>query len=151
MGRFLNVVERFFKGADIRYQHIPDKPVLVLGMNGKNSALEMLVVEYEAEEQVAIYTKYPAKAPEDAFARVAEYLTRANWGLKNGNFEMDWSDGEVRYKTFIDIEGGSLTPKIVQNLFAANIMTADRYFPGLQKVIWGGTSPQAAIEEIENQ
>ena len=28
---------------------------------------------------------------------IAEYLTRANYGMVMGNFEMDYSDGEIRY------------------------------------------------------
>ena len=30
---------------------------------------------------------------------VSEVLVRANWGLSVGNFEIDVSDGEVRFKT----------------------------------------------------
>ncbi len=125
--------------------------MIFLGMNGKNTSLECIVTENEKMEQVTIYASLPNRVPEELRGKAAEYLTRANWGLRNGNFEMDYSDGEVRYKTFVDIEGSQLVPKMVQNLFTANIMTADRYFPGLQKVIYGGMAPEAAITEIEKQ
>jgi len=35
---------------------------------------------------------------------VNEFLTRANYGLNIGNFEMDFQDGEIRFKTAIDVE-----------------------------------------------
>jgi hypothetical protein len=149
MGRLLGVVERFFDSADLTYQRIPDKPLLALSMTGDNAAYEVLVIEHEREEQLIVYTRYPTKVPQTLYAQGVEYITRANWGLKIGNFEFDYSDGEIRYKTFIDIEGGNLTPKMVQNLFAANFMTADRYYPGLARVIWGHVPPATAIAEIE--
>ena len=31
-----------------------------------------------------------------------KYLTLANYGVVNGNFEMDLSDGEIRYKSYVD-------------------------------------------------
>ena len=62
---------------------------------------------------------------------------------------MDFSDGEVRYKTSIDVEGGELTFKMWKSLVYANVLTMDRYFPGIMSVVYGGTSPEEAITEIE--
>ena len=66
-----------------------------------------------------------------------------------GNFEMDYNDGEVRYKTSIDVEGGELSPKMIENMMQANLMTMDRYFPGLMSVLYGGRDPAESIAEIE--
>ena len=43
--------------------------------------------------------------PEEMRVPMAEFLTRANYGLRIGNFEMDFEDGEVRYKSSVDFEG----------------------------------------------
>ena len=118
-------------------------------MKGHNATFRCYVIENESQEQLTIYTSFPNRVPADQRGKAAEYLARANWGMKNGNFELDYSDGEIRYKTFIDVEGGELTAKMVQNLFGSNVMTADRYHPGLEKVVWGDTSPEEAINEIE--
>jgi len=40
---------------------------------------------------------------------VAEFINRANYGIIIGNFEMDFADGEIRYKTSIDVQGDKLT------------------------------------------
>lgn len=34
-----------------------------------------------------------------------EYITGANYGLRNGNFEMDVEDGEIRYKVYVNVKG----------------------------------------------
>jgi hypothetical protein len=79
----------------------------------------------------------------------AEYLTRANFGMEVGNFEMDFSDGTVRYRTSVDIEGGDLTTMMIKNLAYVNIAVMDQYLPGLRKVVIDGIEPEKAIEEVE--
>lgn len=80
---------------------------------------------------------------------MAEYLTRANYGLVLGNFEMDFRDGEVRYKTSIDVEGAEIVPGLIRNLVYANVITMDRYLPGLLSVIYGNLTPHEAITQVE--
>ena len=80
---------------------------------------------------------------------ISELLTRANYGLNIGNFEMDFSDGEVRYKTSINVEGGQLTTTIVKKLVYANVLTLDKYFPSIMKVIYADIPPDEAIALIE--
>jgi len=38
---------------------------------------------------------------------------------------------------------------MVHTLFVANLITIDRYFPGMMKVIWSDADPEEAINEIE--
>ncbi len=52
---------------------------------------------------------YPVKAPEEKRLAIAEFVARANDGLRIGNFELDFGDGEVRYKRSAWI-GENLSP-----------------------------------------
>ena len=80
-------------------------------------------------------------------------MTRANYGLIIGNFEMDFSDGEVRYKTSIDVEDEDeddrLSVALIKNLVYANVLTMDRYLPGVMSIIYGDVSPAQAIAQME--
>ena len=80
---------------------------------------------------------------------MAEFITRANFGMIIGNFELDYSDGEIRYKTSVDVEEVEVTDPLVRHLIYANVLTMDKYFPGLMRVLYGGISPVEAIEEVE--
>lgn len=66
-----------------------------------------------------------------------------------GNFEMDLDDGEIRYKTSIDIDGDELTPDIIKRLVYANVTMMDEYLPGIIGVIEKDVSPVDAIAKIE--
>jgi hypothetical protein len=149
MGKLLDLTEEFFLSEDWKYKHRDGKPGLVINMNGKNAGFTIFAVEAEAQECLTFYALAPNRVPEEKRKDVAEFLTRANYGMRNGNFELDFADGEVRYKTFIDVEGGTLTRRMIQNLFVANLGTMDRYYPGLMKVMFGGATPATAVAGIE--
>ena len=80
---------------------------------------------------------------------MAEFITRANYGMIVGSFEMDYGDGEVRYKTSIDVEGDRLSLGLVRQLVYINVLMMDRYLPGIMKVAYGDVDPAAAIDSIE--
>ena len=79
----------------------------------------------------------------------AEFITRANYGLTIGNFELDFDDGEVRYKTSLDVEGTALTHSLCRQIVVANVFIMDRYLPGLMAVISGAQTPAQAVANIE--
>jgi hypothetical protein len=102
-------------------------------------------------EQFLFYAIAPVKAPEMARPAVAEFITRANYGLRIGNMEMDFADGEVRYKSSLDFEGETLTAGLIKNTIYPAVQTLDRYVPGLMGVIYGGKSPIEAIADVEGE
>lgn len=116
------------------------------GKNGQFPCFAQIVVSLE---QFIFYCVATVHVPEELRLAVAEYITRANYGLRIGNFEMDYGDGEVRYKSSLDFEGVTLTPTLIRNTIYPAVTTMDRYLPGLMKVIYGGRTPYEAIEEIE--
>jgi hypothetical protein len=107
------------------------------------------VVRIELEEFI-FYTIAPVRIPIDVRPAVAEYITRANYGLRIGNFEMDYSDGEVRFKSSLNFEGENLTFGMLRNALYPAVHSLDRYLPGLMRVSFGGATPLEAIEEIES-
>ncbi len=102
-------------------------------------------------EQFIFYVVMPVRAPVNMRVAVAEYITRANYGLRIGNFEMDFDDGEVRYKSSIDFEDMELTPSLIRNTIYPAVQTMDRYLPGVLSVIFGGKSAEDAIAAIEEE
>ena len=52
-----------------------------------------------------LYSICAVDVPAERRPAVAELLTRINVGLVCGNLEMDWQDGEVRFRTGIELTG----------------------------------------------
>jgi hypothetical protein len=82
---------------------------------------------------------------------VAEFISRVNFGLVSGNFEMDWTDGEVRFKTGIELTGVTPTTELVAALVQPNLSAVLRYLPDLLMVIRNEADPVTAREECEER
>lgn len=149
MGRILNVVEQFLRADDWPYSQVEGRTVLKTGFEGKNGQFTCYAQEREEQEQFVFYSIYPVRAPDNKLAQVAEFITRANYGMIIGNFELDYADGEIRYKTSVDVEGVELSEPLVRHMVYANVLTMDKYFPGLMRVLYAGIDPVVAIEEVE--
>jgi hypothetical protein len=146
----LETVIQFFTEDDWTFTKLQGQSVLQVVCQGENGRWNCYAQAREDQEQFVFYSIYPDIAPEDKRLAMAEFFTRANYGLIIGNFEMDFEDGEIRYKTSIDVEGDLLTTDLIKQLVYANIMMMDHYLPGIQAVMDGTMSPVEAIAHIEN-
>ena len=147
---FDDLVE-FFTGDEWSPEQIEDQPVLKMDFEGDNGKWTCLAFAYDERERVVFASVLPVEIPdEEKRAEIAEYITRANFGMEIGNFEMDYSDGSVQFRTSVDIEGGELTPKMIQNLAYVNVTVTDQYLPGLAMVLEGDATPEEAIAKVEN-
>jgi hypothetical protein len=93
----------------------------------------------------------PALVAEAQRGMIAEYLTRANYTQALGAFDMDFTDGEVRYRVAADVEGGQLGATMVRTMVRSALLAFDHYYPGLMRVIYCGMSPADAIASVEEK
>ena len=149
MGNILDIAATFFKEDNWSFQQFEEEPILRMGFQGDNGQWTCFAMAREEQAQFVFYSVVAVKAPEARRPALAEFLTRANFGLIVGNFELDWDDGEVRYKTSLDVEGDRLTPALVKQMAYANVVTMDRYLPGIMRVIYGNVAPAQALAEID--
>ena len=107
--------------------------------------------ENDTHRQFIFYSVLESFTPPDKLPAMAEFLTRANYGMVIGNFELDFNDGEVRYKSSIDVTTNAehLTEAQFRSLVFTNVLMMDKYFPGLMSVMYLNRSPAELIAEIE--
>jgi hypothetical protein len=141
----------FFEADEWPLIEDEDEPILYMNFQGENGQWHCLAKVREAEDQCVFYSLYPEAIPEDKRSILAEFLTRANYGMILGNFELDFDDGEIRYKTSIDVEGDRLTPTLVQNLVYTNVMTMDQYLPGILAILEQNLTAKDALDLVEKQ
>ncbi len=130
-------------------QRLDDKHVYRFGCRGKNGTFTCFAQVHTDMEQMIFYIVAPVNASEERRGAVAEFITRANYGMRIGNFEMDFTDGEIRYKSSFDFESTVLGSQLIKNALYPGVQTTDQYLPGLMKVIYGDGEPVDIIKEIE--
>ena len=76
--------------------------------------------------------------------KVAEFITRVNYGLIGGNLEMSFTDGMLRYKTAIDFTGVELPEILVRNAMLSAMENLETIAVPLWDVLDGSLEPEAA-------
>lgn len=149
-GPIFDALVEFFEDDDWKYHILEGLLVLSLPYAGRNGKWTCYAQAREEQDQFVFYSVCPVNATPQTTAAVVEYITRANYGMIIGNFELDYDDGEIRYKTSIDVEGVSLSAALIRQLVYANVLITDRYLPGLMRVIHAEGDPAAEVKRVEN-
>ena len=104
----------------------------------------------EEEERFIFYIEFAGRTPKTRRTEVAEFVTRANWGILIGNFELDFEDGSVRYKSSVGYTNSRLTKALVRNAIGAARDACEAFGPALHSVMDGTKSVAAALKETES-
>ena len=150
MGAIFDTMAEFFKKDEWPTMPIQDQTAMSMNFQGQNGRWGCIGRVEEQKEIVLFYSYLPVKVPEDKRPIMGDFLTRANYGLYIGNFEMDFNDGEVRFKTSLDVEGDRLSFDLMKRLVYNNVGVMDKYLPGIMAIIYGGASPTEAIAKVES-
>lgn len=104
------------------------------------------------DDSVIVYGIAPVGADSDdkqMMTEMAEYICRANYRLQNGAFELDFRDGEIRFKSYVDCEGCVPGKDVIRNSVHCTAMMFERYSPGMIDIIFVGSNAKEAIEKCE--
>jgi hypothetical protein len=140
---------RFLEEDGWKPRRLETKHAYTMGYTGKNGDFRCYAIVRVDLEEFLFYCIAPVRVPDAVRPAVAEFITRANYGMRIGNFELDYGDGEIRYKSSFNFESEVLNTETIRNAIYPAVQTLDRYLPGLLRVSFGGATPLEAIEEIE--
>ena len=126
-GPVFSAMVDFFEDDNWPYTVVEGETVLSLHFVGQNGHWICYAQAREEQQQFVFYSVCPMAMPDFKRAAVAEFVTRANYGMIIGNFELDYNDGEVRYKTSLDVEGTALNSALVRQADYANVLMMYRY------------------------
>jgi len=170
-------VKDVFDQKELGYELLEDKNTLKIHLPLK-SKLKNFTAYFNCRERSYTVNAYiPLGVDEDSRQKIAEYITRANYGLRFGNFELDFSDGEIRYRLTVDCanyglrfgnfeldfsdgeiryrltvdceDRSSLSESLVMRSIFIPMTMFDRYGDGLVAVMFGIKSPEEAINDAE--
>jgi hypothetical protein len=98
-------------------------------------------------EQFVFYLIFGVSAAPDVRDEAARFITRANYGLTIGGFELDYDDGQLQFRSSVDFEGVGLSEKLIANVILPATSAVDRFAEGLMDVLAGRKDAEEAIAE----
>ena len=150
MGELLEIARNVFDERGWGYRLVPEHDALRFPFRGDDDQWECFVKADDEDRRLAVYSVCPFNVPEEQRGATAELLSRINYGLVIGNFEMDLDDGQVRFKTSIDVQGTELSEAHVERLVFPNLRTMNIYLGAITAMVGGGLSPAEALGRVDD-
>ena len=147
-----NAIRSFLNEENWKFAFDEEEGLFGFGLSLSSKIRKINYIIDVSENRYIVYAVAPIGADKDdkkRMAAMAEFVCRVNCGLKNGNFEFDMNDGEVRFKCFVDCEGITPSKEMVQNSILCPAAMFKRYGSGIVDVIFGNVNPKEAVEKCE--
>ena len=148
-----NAIKTFLQNDDWKFTFKEDTGTFQFGLNLKTKLKSVNYIIRVKMDDYTVYAISPISADEndsEMMQKMAEFVCRANYGLRNGNFELDVRDGELRYKSFVDCEDTVPTMSMIHNSIYCPAGMFKRYSPGILDIIFGDTTAEEAVARCEN-
>lgn len=149
MPNLINAVQNYLDAQEWKYSYNEEDNYFTMRMNLKTVDSCAVYIQMRDDDAVTVYSVFPVKVSEEHRGAVAEFIARANYGLIHGNFELDYRDGEIRYKVTTACGDIDLEESPMDRTVNTGFCMLDRYGEGILSVLYGNVSPAEAIEKIE--
>jgi hypothetical protein len=99
------------------------------------------------DETLRLICTFEMEPPEEALPRLHEVLNAINDRCWAGAFTY-WADQQLMvYRYGLVLAGGQVAgPEQIDTMISAAIMSAERYYPALQLVVWGDRPAEEALQ-----
>lgn len=112
---------------ELKYTRHDDDLVISLGMNGDDIPMNLLIMVRAEKQAISLISPMPFKMAEDKRVDGAIAVAVANYGIVNGCFDYDISDGEIRFRVVQSYIDSVLGPEVIRYMIAISVGTVDQY------------------------
>ena len=144
-----SAIETYFNDNQYKYtknDNSNDECVYVLRVKLHCKLQNMQELIIVRDDNFSVLGTIPIIADENHRLAAAEYLTRVNYNLRSGNFELNMLDGDIRYKTFSLVGDGPISQDLIKNTIVLPILMIERFADGLLSVLFDFSSPKEAFD-----
>jgi len=147
-GELLGIVTTVLDERDWIW-HRFDEDSIFSWVRTAKATYELFISADDPQHTLGIYLIFPTHAPKWRCAAVAELCARASWDMSLGTIEVDFADGDVRFRVGIDVADSTLSASMVHRAISTGTLALDRWHDALVKVMVAGEDPAAAFEAVQ--
>lgn len=149
-----NAVTDFLTEDDWHFSFDEDLGIFRFDLSLKGKLKKVNYIVDIKDDEYLVYVISPIGADENdpnMMANMAEFICRANYGLKMGNFEVDFDDGEIRFKVHVLCKGITPTAAMIKKSIYCPATMFDHYGSGIVDIIFNDVSGKTAVEKCEKR
>ena len=115
------------ESRDWKFEKFEDDLVIRSGIKGDDLPIEFIMFVKPKNQVVQLISKLPFNMPEDKRVEGAIAVSIANYGLVDGSFDYDISDGEIRYRLTSSYRESVLGGDLFEYMIMCAASTVDNY------------------------
>lgn len=144
-------IEQYLKNDEWNYTFDEEREVIRCGINLRNRLKECRIVVDIDETKYLSIALISLNCDEDNRVELSKLLTMINYGLLIGNFEMDFEDGEVRYKVATNCRDCIPSQAIIEDSMMIPAVMFDEYGDVILEVMFGYKTAEEAYASLNNK
>ena len=136
------------------YHRVGDTATLFSGFNGDDALWDFNMCARQKGDGLfllGVNSFIPNKARPERRAACAELLSRINFELSLGCFEMNHDDGEIRFRTSVVLPAADITSGVVEHLLRSNLAIVDQRLKQIMAVLYSNCTPTEALKPQEEK
>jgi len=149
--QIVDALRDWLDGDDWHYEYDAENHVIRAGVNLEcklRNARVFIIVRADGSYVVNIVS--PISGDPKNIGELVKYVAMANFGLANGNFDVDVRDGELRYKIYVNCKGlEKISDQIIKDSIYAGWCMMERYGDGIAALAMGFSDAEAEIKKAE--
>ena len=134
------------EARDWHFQRHDDELTITCGARGEDLPMDIIFRVNPKAQVVTLFSPMPFKIAEDKRVDAALAVCVANYGLINGTFDYDLSDGEIRFRIVSSFRESILGEELFNYMLLVSASTVDDYNDKFLMVSKGMMSIQQFIE-----
>ncbi|MEC8379014.1 MAG: YbjN domain-containing protein [Myxococcota bacterium] len=153
--RIQSVLIRYFQKLDpnIQLEDIEDEDGAVVLFGAINTDIGLIRFGswlHSDPDRMVFYVYHPIQILYSARVAVMELVTRLNYGLTWGCFEMDMGDGELRFRVGLHMDGCKIERQLIHNAIHHGISTLLYYHSAVSSLLYDNMSPEQSLALLED-
>lgn len=146
----VDAIGDFLDDDDWKYEYQGEKNLFKMGVSLRCRLQSTRLYIDVKEDAYLVYAISPISGSEETCTELMRYLTRANYALINGNFELDVRDGEVRYKSYVNCDGlGALSHEVIRDSVYVPCAMMNKYGDGIAAIALGYSDADTELRKAE--
>ena len=112
---------------DWKFTRHDEDLVITCGARGEDLPMDIVIIVDPNAQVVSIYSQMPFAIGEDKRVEASLAVNIANYGLVNGTFDYDISDGSIRFRVVSSFRGSILSEELFEYMLVITASTVDQY------------------------
>ena len=120
---------------------------IAMAVEGQWRTYSLTVAWSEQDERLKLICAFDMEPPQDRLLALYQTMTSAGDTAWSGAFNL-WPDQKLMvYRYGLVLAGGNIaSAEQIDTMINCAVMSAERYYPAFQLVVWGGRDPKDALE-----